>query len=124
MFGRHPLVAKYVPILDMTSAANLATFNVEMRDAIKAAIQAIQQHLHAADIGRARHVTLADLKRISLEVGVEQFRKARIGAKDDSAALMDLTEIFGQDDEFATALKWESVGTKKGLKAPLFRGRA
>lgn len=92
---------------------NLPSFNEQLREWLRATIDWMQQSVHSHDIDRARCITANDVKNIYMELGIANFRQARIGSAEDDTALIDLVELFGQDEQFSMALKYQKPAPKE-----------
>lgn len=117
LFGRSPLfmrndLPEFVP-------ASLDFYESMLYLWVKSVVRKLQQTFHAATIDRQRIVTLADIQDISLQLGNPTFKRARIGDTQDDTLLIDLAEIFANDDDLKLATKYQ----KPAQKPQPFTGR-
>jgi len=115
LIGRHKPACSKLPEFNVT---DLTLLNVDIRHWLAKAILSVQKSHHAKDIDRQHTMTLADVARFKMDIGYSQFGQARIGSIEDDALLLDLTEIFGNDDVIKTA---RTYNAPKIIKAKAFK---
>ena len=94
LFGKRLQRLEIIDLLFVDLKIGSEQIIIYLRSIFEGEIKQRQKEMHTKDKNRRRKVTLSDLQSIVYDLGLLQYKQARIGSDEDDALLQDITAVF------------------------------